>query len=152
MIMNPMIIINKSIIKIHIMINLGMIIKIIIDKKKKRDILHIILNMINMINLIQDMKKEALVEIVIKDTKVEVKKNIVIIEIVEVGVGAEEVETIINQDLKINMIMIIIINILIKIIAEIEIETKNIRIILADIPKIKNQKRKREITKKKDVV
>ena len=50
------------------------------------------------------------------------------------------------------MIMIIIINILIKIIAEIEIETKNIRIILADIPKIKNQKRKREITKKKDVV
>ena len=105
-----------------------------------------------MINLIQDMKKEALVEIVIKDTKVEVKKNIVIIEIVEVGVGAEEVETIINQDQKINMIMIIIINILIKIIAEIEIETKNIRIILADIPKIKNQKRKREITKKKDVV
>ena len=103
-----------------------------------------------MINMIQDMKKEALVEIVIKDTKVEVKKNIVIIEIV--GVGAEEVENIINQDQKINMIMIIIINILIKIIAEIEIETKNIRIILADIPKIKNQKRKREITKKKDVV
>jgi hypothetical protein len=131
------------------MINIGMTIKIIIDKKKKRDILHIILNMIN---LIQDMKKEALVEIVIKDTKVEVKKNIVIIEIVEVGVGAEEVETIINQDQKINMIMIIIINILIKIIAEIEIEKKNIRIILADIPKIKNQKRKREIIKKKDVV
>jgi len=129
------------------MINIGMIIKINLDQKKKRDILHIILNMIN---LIQDMKKEALVEIVIKDTKVEVKKNIVIIEIV--GVGAEEVDNIINQDQKINMIMIIIINILIKIKAEIEIETKNIRIILADIPKIKNQKRKREIIKKKDVV